>query len=326
MARRSQPNDRPEELRHKAIELLTNFADDLHKEDLREKVIALIPVFHALRDLGSSLVPKNEANSGFDRLLLYLKRYPQRVIDGDELMVVSGIGEWARRVRELRKEEGWWIYSGVTFRDIADDARDAGELGDVAAITEMLGVEPSKIKKDQYVLMRLDQDFQAAHRWHALNKIRKKKASVTDKVLEYFRQNVGQQIPGEELQYLASGKKEWARRTRELRTQAGWAVVTKNSGRGDLAVGVYMLEHGRQAEEHDRHIPDDVRVAVLKRDNFRCVRCGWNRSILSPDDPRKFLELHHISHHKDRGANTVDNLETLCNVDHDALHREMKRT
>ncbi len=325
MPRRSQPKD-PEERRQEVIQLLTNFADELHREDLREKVIALIPAFHALRDLGSSLVPKGEANSGFDRLLLYLRRYPQRIIDGDELMVVSGIGEWARRVRELRKEHGWWIYTGVTFKTIAEEARDAGENESADAIKELLGIEPTKIKKDQYVLMRLDQDKQAAHRWHQLNRIRRKKGGVKAKLLEYFLENVGEQIPGEELQYLAKNKKEWARRTRELRTEDGWQVVTRNSGRSDLAIGVYVLESNIQAEEHDRDIPDDVRVAVLKRDNFSCTwqDCGWNRTMLSPDDPRKFLELHHVTHHKDKGPNSEENLRTLCNVHHDQLHREMR--
>ena len=325
MARRSQPNERPEELRNELVELLTDFAAELRKEDLRAKVIALVPAFHKLRDLGSSLILKSDAPSARDRVIAYLVRYPQRVIDGDELMVVSGIGEWARRLRELRVQFGWWIYSGVTFADMVADGRDAGNEGEIASIQEMLGVEPSAIRPDQYVLMRPDQDQEAAYRWNVLNEVRRKRVSVTDKIIEYFRRNVGKQITGEELKYLAKDKKEWARRVRELRTEAGWPIVTKNSGRTDLAVGVYVLEEDRQAEEHDRRIPDDVRVAVLQRDNFSCVRCGWNRAMLSPDDPRKFLELHHITHHKDRGANTVGNLETLCNVDHDKLHREMKQ-
>ena len=111
---------------------------------------------------------------------------------------------------------------------------------------------------------------------------------------------------------------------RELRTEKGWPIVTKNSGRKDLAIGVYVLEQDRQTYEHDRTIPDPVRVAVLKRDGFKCVRCGWNRLMLSPDDPRKMLELHHVKHHKDKGANTADNLITLCNVDHDQEHRHAK--
>ncbi len=317
MARRSQPNEQPEALREALVELLTNFAAELKKSDLRPKVLALIPAFHKLRDLGSSLIPKTEAPSARDRIIAYLKRYPMTIIDGDELMVVSGIGEWARRVRELRVQFGWWIYSGVTFKDMAEDQPE-----DAASLKDALGVDPSKIKPDQYVLMRAEQDRHGAHRWNVLNDVRKKKASVKDKIIEYFRKNVGEQITGEELKYLAKDKKEWARRVRELRTEEGWPIATKNSGREDLAVGVYVLEEDRQSFEHDRHIPDPVRVAVLQRDGFKCVKCGWNRSMLSPDDPRKFLELHHVQHHKDKGENTVENLITLCNVDHDEVHRK----
>ena len=316
MARRSQPNDQPEALRQSLVGLLTNFAAELRKTDLRVKVVALIPAFHKLRDLGSSLIPKSDAPSARDRIIAYLRRYPRTVIDGDELMVVSGIGEWARRVRELRVQFGWWIYSGVTFADMAEDQPD-----DAANLKEMLGVDPTKIKPDQYVLMRAEQDRQAAHRWNVLNEVRRKKASVKDKIIEYFRKNVTQEITGEELKYLAKDKKEWARRVRELRTEEGWPIVTKNSGRDDLPVGVYVLEEDRQTYEHDRAIPDPVRVAVLQRDGFKCVECGWNRAMLSPDDPRKMLELHHKRHHKDKGENTVDNLITLCNVDHDEIHR-----
>ena len=159
-----------------------------------------------------------------------------------------------------------------------------------------------------------------------LNEIRKKDLSVMNKIIEYFRKNVGQQITGEELKYLAKDKKEWARRVRQLRTEQGWPIVTKNSGRDDLAVGVYVLEEDRQAYEHDRLIPDPVRVAVLQRDGFKCKTCGWHRSMLSPDDPRKMLELHHRQHHKDKGGNTIDNLITLCNVHHDEQHRNTPRS
>lgn len=315
MVRRSQPDGEPERLRAELVQLLTNFAVELEKPDLRPKVIALVPAFHKLRDLGSSLIPKTEASSGRDRILSYLLKYPKQIIDGDELMVVSGIGEWARRVRELRVQFGWWIYSGNTFADIAGAAAEAGDAGEVSSVEEI------RIRPDQYVLMGTEQDRDSAFRWNVLNEVRRRKASVTDKILEYFRKNVGKKITGEELKYLAKDKKEWARRVRELRTEAGWPIVTRNSGRSDLLVGVYVLEEDRQAEEHDRNIPDPVRLAVLQRDNFSCVECGWNRSMLSPDDPRKFLELHHKQQHKDKGANSVENLETLCNVHHDEVHR-----
>lgn len=240
MARRSQPSNVPEELRQSLVELLTNFAEELHKEDLREKVVALVPAFHKLRDLGSSLIPQSEAASARERIIAYLKQYPRVVIDGDELMVVSGINEWARRVRELRVQFGWWIYSGVTFTQMAQNPDDE-------AMLRTMGIDPKAIRPDQYVLMREEQDRDAAHRWNVLNEIRKKKVSVKEKIIEYLRKNVGTPVTGEELSYLAGNTKEWARRVRELRTEDGWPIATKNTGRNDLPVGVYVLEEDRQA-------------------------------------------------------------------------------
>lgn len=315
MARRSQPSNVPEELRQSLVELLTNFAEELKKEDLREKVVALVPAFHKLRDLGSSLIPQSEAASARERIIAYLKQYPRVVINGDELMVVSGIDEWARRVRELRVQFGWWIYSGVTFNQMAQNPDDE-------AMLRTMGIDPKTIRPDQYVLMREEQDRDAAHRWNVLNEIRKKKVSVKEKIIEYLRKNVGTPVTGEELSYLAGNKKEWARRVRELRTEDGWPIATKNTGRNDLPVGVYVLEEDRQAYEHDRIIPDPIRVAVLERDGFKCTCCGWSRDKLNRDDPRKMLELHHKQQHKDGGENTIENLITLCNVCHDDVHRQ----
>jgi hypothetical protein len=312
VARRSRPHSDPEAIAEALKGLITRFQQELKKDDLRAKVRALIPSFHALRDLGSSLIPASGGQAARERILAYILKYPHVPLDGDELMVVSGIGEWARRLRELRVQFGWWIYSGKTLREMADEAEGSADT---------LGFDPKKLKPDQYVLMNETQDKEAAYRWNILNSIRKERLSVQAKILKYLRQNVGQPVTGEELRYLAKEKKEWARRTRELRTEDGWPIATRMSGREDLPVGVYVLEEDRQAEPHDRHIPDDVRVDVLKRDSFRCAMCSWDRSQLSKEDPRKFLELHHKTAHKDRGANTVANLLTLCNVCHDKVHR-----
>lgn len=52
------------------------------------------------------------------RILAYLLANMNRVIDGDELRAASGnTSEWARRVRELRDEEGYQI---LTNRDRAE--------------------------------------------------------------------------------------------------------------------------------------------------------------------------------------------------------------
>lgn len=316
MTRRSKSVIAPKEEVAAIKALLDHFLVRLQTGDLREKVRDLIPVVHKVRDLGSSLIPRTTASSARDRIEHYLRAYPQTLIDGDELLVVSGIGEWARRVRELRVEFGWWIYSGVTIKEMAQE-----ETEQWVALQEMLNTDPLTVLPDQYILVKSEQDRDAAYRWNLLNSIRKKDTSVKSKLLEYLRANVTKAVTGEELRYLAKDNKEWARRTRELRTEDGWPVFTKMQGRSELPVGAYLLEEDKQAKPHDRHISDDTRVEVLVRDGFQCTYCGWNRSKLSTDDPRKFLEIHHIEEHAKGGANVAANLVTLCNVHHDAVHR-----
>lgn len=317
MANRFRPDADIESLRKKLLVLLENFSAELKKPDLRTKVVALVPAFKLLRNLGSSLISKDEAKSARDRIIAYLRKYPFKVIAGDEFMVVSGIQDYPRRLRELRVEFGWWIFSGVGFKGIAeDDSAYADE------VQKLLGVAPANIKPDQYVLMREDQDRDAAHRWHLMKGIRNEKIGVRDKILKYLRSNVGKVVSGEELVYLAKGKKEWARRTRELRTEFGWPVATRITGRPDLRVGEYLLEEDRQAYEHDRTIPDSVRVAVLDRDHSACRVCGWSYEKAAPREPRTMLELHHLKPHTDGGENTPDNLITLCNVHHDDVHAD----
>lgn len=307
------PVDRSAEIaRLKA--LLDAFAERLAEADLRDQVRSLIPVFHELRSLGCGLLPES-SGSARERIIAYLRRYPMTLIDGDELLVISGIGEWARRVRELRVQYGWWIYTGVTLRELAEENPEAA-----ADLSDRLGVPISRIRPDHYLLVSTEQDRDAAHRWNLLNGIRKQSMGVKAKILAYLRANVGTPVTLEELRYLAGDRSEWARRVRELRTEDGWPIFTRMQGRPDLPVGSYVLDEDKQAPEHDRLIPDDVRVEVLERDRFACRHCGWTRDQLRREDPRKFLELHHLEHHKDGGANTPDNLVTLCNVHHDQVH------
>lgn len=313
MGEGATPLDRSAEIA-RLKRLLDGFADKLLTADLRDQVRSLIPVFHELRLLGCSLVPEAR-HSAQDRIIAYLRRYPMTLIDGDELLVISGIGEWARRVRELRVQFGWWIYSGNTLRELAKENPEGA-----AELAAGLGVAVDQVRPDQYFLARPEQDRDAAHRWNLLNSIRKEHWSVKAKILAYLRQNVAVPVALDELRYLAGDKSEWARRVRELRTEDGWPIFTRMQGRPDLPVGSYVLDEDKQAPEHDRHIPDDVRIAVLERDGFACRHCGWTREKLRPEDPRKFLELHHLEHHKDGGANIVENLVTLCNVHHDEVH------
>lgn len=312
MARRPVQNT-PELIRTQLSEAIKGFGNELDHPELRHKVVALVPAFHLLRDLGSSLI-NEDIPAARDRIIFYLKKYSKYIIHGDELMVVSGISEWARRVRELRVELGWSILSGLTARELAEEDKAEGYL------LEVDGRLLTSMKPEEYFLMSDTQDLEAAHRYNVSKTIRKSKDSVQDKILALLRQNVGKQVTGEELRYVAGDKTEWARRARELRTQLGWPIVTRSQGRLDLPIGVYVLEEDRQLPTHDRGIPDAVRVEVLKRDTMACQKCGWKHSDVSPSDPRKILELHHRIHHARGGENTVENLITLCNVHHDEIH------
>jgi hypothetical protein len=305
-------------LRKQLVELLTNFESELHGGDLRAKVRALVPVFRLLRGLGSSLIPESEAASGRDRILAYLLKYPNVIIAGEELMVVAGIDDWARRVRELRVELGWAILSGDAVKDMVADVEEGG-----LPLKAADGADLSMMKVTEYILTSTVQDREAAHRWHVANEIRKKKISVKDKVLEFLTVNVGRPVTGDELRYLADDKSEWARRVRELRTEEGWPVMTRTTGRPDVPVGAYVLASTKQAEPHDRAIPDYVRAEVLTRDNYTCQyeECGWNQDQWNPASPRH-LELHHNVHHARGGENTPANLITYCNIHHDKVHRE----
>lgn len=299
----------PEAVRRKVEELIRNFETELRTGELRPKVLALVPIFRGLRDLGKALIPSKYASAARDRILYYFRKYPRIIIDGDELLVVSGIQEYARRVRELRVQFGWAIASGVTIKEMRDDE------------DEEVPNELKAMRSSDYVLLNETQDRDAAHRWNVANTIRKEHGSVRDKILKFLRANVGKGVTNEELRYVAGDKTEWARRVRELRTEFGWPIATKSTGRPDLSVGVYVLQADRQSPEHDRRIPDDIRREVLRRDGYRCQECNWSHDEWNPSDPRH-LELHHIKHHAKGGANVKENLKSLCTVCHDKLHRK----
>jgi len=302
-------NNKPAVLTKKLISLIVNFKNELKSDDLRKKVITLIPVFHNLRNLGKSLIDEREIKSARDRILFYFLKYPLTIINGDELLVVSAIQEYARRIRELRVQFGWSIINGIT----ANEMLETNDL-------HIPDINISTMRPNDYILITVNQDKEAAYRWNIANDLRKRKDGVRNKLLEYFKINIGKTITGEELRYVANNRSEWARRVRELRTEYGWPIITKNTGRPDMFIGSYMLESLRQSPEHDRHIPDTVRGNVLRRDGYACIKCGWDHNDWNRSDPRH-LELHYKKPHVKGGKNIESNLITLCIICHDEIHR-----
>ncbi len=296
--------------RPRLLEHLDAFEAHRRSGALRGQALELAAMTRLLWNLGGTLLPDPGLKSAEARILAYLKRHVGVVLAGDELMAVAGISEYARRIRELRVQGGWKILSGMTLQNMEPEE-----------LEELFGGETPRLRPDQYILLSDEEDVEAAQRWRAANTIRKdKNLSARNKILKYLRAFVGKDLSGEELRYVAGNKTEWARRTRELRTEHGWPVLTRLTGRPDLPVGVYVLEEDRQGPEHDRKIPDPVYRAVLLRDNHTCQDCDWTHAQWSRSLPRH-LELHHITEHAAGGANTAENLITLCNACHDERHR-----
>jgi hypothetical protein len=285
-------------------EKLAHFKREYKGLTWRGKVLLLVNVTGGVRKLGKSTNPAAAKLGSRERLRIYLQEHVNLIISAKELQVVSGISEYARRVRELRVQDGYKIITGYS-----KDPESGVSL-----------------KPTEYLLLDKNPDITAARRWHIANRIRRQvKGGSRGRVLRYLLENVNQIVTTEELAYVANKKKEFGRRIRELRTEEGYAIATMFTGRPDLKMGEYVLESSeRIAEPHDRKIPFDVQKVVYERDNNRCKNCGWSHSQWRKDDPR-ILELHHMHEHVKGGANIARNLIVLCSKCHDDVHAGRKR-
>jgi len=255
-------------------------------ERLRERVLSFVSLSRDGRELALFHVqPLLPFDSAAERILGYLRMFVGQEIEGEELEVVSGISEYARRVREWRVEFGW----------------------------------PIRRVGSRYILERDEPDAAKAELWRTLNTIRRSGESARDKMLALFRAlPIGQPVSTAQLRYVADNKD--MRRVRELRTEYGWRIMTRNTGMPQLRPDQYVLVDAEPMEAHDRHIDNDTIVKVLARDKNRCQKCGWHPNDRITGDPRQYIELHHINWHSEGGANDLDNLATLCNVHHRKVH------
>src|SRR5262249_15808179 len=147
------------------------------------------------------------------RILKYLLAHLELPVAGEELMVVSGIGEWARRVRELRSE-GWHIVSGNTMKEMltAGEITRASELG--------------SIRDDDYALLSPERDVDAPRRWNFANYIRKTRQPLSQKIHAYFAAHIGQRVTAEEIRHAVGGKRDWPESINRLRREEGWPIVS----------------------------------------------------------------------------------------------------
>jgi HNH endonuclease len=229
---------------------------------------------------------------GKAKILAYLKERVGDDVYGEELGAASGIHEWARRVRELRVEDGYEIV----------------ELG-----------------QSTYRLESSEPNHQRAAQWQLANELRNRRGSARERIGMFFEANVGQVVARDQIDYVARIA-EGSRRTRELRDEFGWPIES-NVDDPTLQPGEYRLISKAKKDRRDpsqRLYPDDLRQRVFERDNYTCQVCGRNREKAEAAGDRRFyLEVHHKVAVADDLAklpkselNKLSNLATLCHSDH----------
>ena len=99
--------ERLDEIRARIQEISQSIATGLGSRDELDEIVA------ELRAVQKAVYgpPKRAARGegAKSRILAYLMSRSGQVVSGEELAEISGIQEWARRVRELRVQEGYEI-------------------------------------------------------------------------------------------------------------------------------------------------------------------------------------------------------------------------
>ena len=112
------------------------------------------------------------------RLLAYLQLHVGEPMPGKKLGAVAGIGEWARRIRELRAE-GYQIGSDETREDL-----NAGE----------------------YMLLAREPDTRVREQWARAEAIRKLPMTARERLLMYFREHAGQVLTADQLRHASRAR------------------------------------------------------------------------------------------------------------------------
>jgi hypothetical protein len=136
-----------------------------------------------------------------------------------------------------------------------------------------------------------------------------------DKLREHFLRNLGRVMETKELQEVAGGISEWARRVRELRNEEGFMILSHND-RSELKPGEYLLESAKPQPAFKRDISKETRAYVLDRNGFTCQMCGAGAGEPHPTDSGRKTRLHigHIIDKSRGGDDTAANLRAICSV------------
>jgi len=138
-----------------------------------------------------------------------------------------------------------------------------------------------------------------------------------EKIRRFLLANIGRVVESHELQDASGGAVEFARRTRELRDEEGWPILTHNDST-DLKPGQYLLKEQpptNYSVNFVRGISAKLRAEVLDRNGFTCQMCGLTPGEFDPATGRKVrLHIGHIKDKSQGGKDELTNLRALCST------------
>ncbi len=136
-------------------------------------------------------------------------------------------------------------------------------------------------------------------------------------IRRFLLANIGRVVQSTELQAAANGASEFGRRTRELRDEEGWPILTHNDS-ADLKPGEYLLKEApppKKDVRFARAISAKLRAEVLDRNGFTCQMCGLTPGDVDPFTGRKVrLHIGHIVDKNLGGRDELSNLRSLCST------------
>jgi hypothetical protein len=268
-----------------AVERLAELADEVAAERAQEAVLdAVADLRVAIARAYRGRRPRSDSGGGArNRILAHLIKHRGEWVGSDELAAVSGIGEWARRVRELRGELGYEIEEGGGRYRLTSE-------------------EPDTARRD---------------RFKTVTNLRNADGSAAERVQALLETLVGQAVTAEELNRVAHGK-DGVGVARQVRSRELLPIET-SADAPDLNPGDHRLVSMREVDRlHPSQslFPEDLRKQVFSRDRYTCRSCRLGRlSSKMPRDQVFYLVVRHLDAAPDALAElSADRLTSLARL------------